>query len=38
MELRSRYRADRASLKVVEPPGIANLRLMGQEIGRITTL
>jgi ribA/ribD-fused uncharacterized protein len=36
MELRSRYLADRASLKVVEPPGIANFQLMGQDIGTIT--
>ena len=36
MELRSRYLADRASLMVVEPPGIANFQLMGQDIGTIT--
>jgi len=37
MELRARYKADPKSLRSVPPPGIENFRLMGQEIGTITT-
>lgn len=37
MELRARYKADPQSLRSVPPPGIENWRLMGQEIGTITT-
>ena len=37
MELRHRYLTDKESLRIVDPPGIPNFQLMGQEIGTITT-
>jgi ribA/ribD-fused uncharacterized protein len=37
MELRARYKADPKALRSVPPPRIENFRLMGQEIGTITT-
>lgn len=37
MELRHRYHTDRESLKIVVPPKIGNFRLMGGEVGTLTT-
>ena len=37
MELRHRYLTDKESLRIVDPPGIPNFRLMGEEIGTLTT-
>ena len=37
MELRHRYLTDKESLRIVDPPGIPNFRLMGGEIGTLTT-
>ena len=36
MELRHRYLTDKESLRIVDPPGIPNFRLMGKEIRTIT--
>ena len=37
MELRARYKADPKLLRTVPAPGIGSFRVMGQEIGTITT-
>ena len=37
MELRHRDLTDKESLRIVDPPGIPNFRLMGGEIGTLTT-
>jgi type I restriction enzyme S subunit len=37
MELRHRYLTDKESLWIVDPPGIPNFRLMGDEIRTLTT-
>jgi len=37
MELRHRYLTDKGSLRIVDPPGIPSFRLMGEDIGTLTT-